>query len=224
MDVRETLRQVDRMLGDALPLLGVSCVVVGGMFAMQGLGYIERYSASEVFGWAAAMSAFRDVGPMLLGCGLAARTGARNTTEVALMAAREQLDALRALGLDPWHVLLLPRLVATVVVAALVYFPASAAVMVVAFVTAELIGGQAVAVSFWSVIEYFEPAALANGLLRMTLFGVVVGASSCIAGARVEQSDRSAGAVGRAVYAGSVGSLCGVMSTNAALSLWGGAA
>lgn len=223
IDGAETLRQVDRMLGDALPLLALSCFVVGGICAMQGLGYIERYAASEVFGWAAAMSAFRDIGPLLLGCGLAARVGARNTAEVAVMAARERLDAVRALGLDPWSVLLLPRLMATVLVAALVYFPACALVMVVAFVLAQLIGGQAVTVSFWSLVEYFQPAALANGLLRMTLFGVVVGASSCLAGAAVESSDRSARAVGRAVYAGSVGSLCGVMTTNAALSLLGGA-
>lgn len=223
IDGAETLRQVDRMLGDALPLLAASCFVVGGICAMQGLGYIERYAASEVFGWAVAMSSFRDVGPLLLGCGLAARVGARNTAEVAVMAARERLDAVRALGLDPWRVLLLPRLLATVIVAALVYFPACAVVMAVAFVLAQLIGGQPVTVSFWSVVEYFEPAALANGLLRMSLFGVVVGASSCLAGAAVETSDRSASAVGRAVYAGSVGSLCGVMTTNAALSLLGGA-
>jgi phospholipid/cholesterol/gamma-HCH transport system permease protein len=223
IDAHETLRQVDRMLGDALPLLAVACVVVGGICAMQGLGYIERYAASEVFGWAAAMSSFRDVGPLLLGCGLAARSGARNTAEIAVMAARERLDAVRALGLDPWRVLLLPRLVATMIVAALVYFPACALVMVVAFVLAQLIGGQSMAVSFWSVVEYFEMPSVWNGLLRLTLFGVVVGASSCWAGVAVEHSDRSAGAVGRAVYAGSVGSLAGVMTINAALSILGGA-
>lgn len=223
IDMHETLRQVDRMLGDALPLLSVACVIVGGICAMQGLGYIERYAASEVFGWAAAMSSFRDVGPLLLGCGLAARCGARNTAEIAVMAARERLDAVRALGLDPWPVLLLPRLVATTIVAALVYFPACALVMVVAFVLAQLIGGQSVAVSFWSVVEYFEMPSVANGLLRLTLFGVVVGASSCWAGVAVERSDRSAGAVGRAVYAGSVGSLAGVMTINAVLSILGGA-
>lgn len=223
IDRDETLRQVDRMLGDVLPLLALSCAVVGGICAMQGLGYIERYAASEVFGWAAAMSAFRDVGPLLLGCGLAARCGARNTAEIAVMAARERLDAVRALGLDPWRVLLLPRFVATTIVAALVYFPACAIVLVVAFVLAQLIGDQSLAVSFWSVVEYWEMPAVWNGLLRLTLFGVVVGASSCFAGVSVERSDRSAGAVGRAVYASSVGSLAGVMTTNALLSVLGGA-
>jgi phospholipid/cholesterol/gamma-HCH transport system permease protein len=159
----------------------------------------------------------------LLGCGLAARSGARNTAEIAVMAARERLDAVRALGLDPWRVLLLPRLIATAIVAALVYFPACALVMIVAFVLAQLVGDQSMAVSFWSVVEYFEMPAIANGLVRLTLFGVVVGASSCLAGVAVENTDRSAGAVGRAVYAGSVGSLAGVMTINAALSILGGA-
>ena len=222
VDGRETMRQLDRMVKDAIPLMLVACAVVGGIVAMQGLGYIKRYSASEVFGWAAAMSAYRDVGPLLLGCGLAARTGARNTGEVAMMAARERLDAVRALGLDPERVLIAPRVVATVLTSALVYLPSCTLVLGVGFVLASIVGGQSMAASFWSVVEYFTPYALLNGAVRMSLFGAVVGLASCQAGVSVERSaDRSAGAIGRAVYTGSVVSLCGVMALNAALSLLG---
>ncbi len=224
VDGRETLRQLDRLLRDALPLMLVACTAVGGIVAMQGLGYIKRYAAGEVFGWAAALSSYRDVGPLLLGVGLAARTGARNTAEVAMMAARERLDAVRALGLDPERVLIAPRVVATVAASALLYVPSCSVVLAVGFVVADLVGGQSIATSWWSFVEYLEPASLANGLVRMTLFGAVVGLSSCHAGVSVERSaDCSAGAIGRAVYAGSVLSLCGVMVLNAALSLVGGA-
>ena len=220
VDGRETLRQLDRLLRDALPLMITSALVVGGIVGMQGLQYIRRYAAGEVFGWAAALSAYRDVGPLLLGCGLAARTGARNTAEVAMMAARERLDAVRALGLDPERVLIAPRVVATVLVAALLYLPACTLVLAVGFVVAALVGGQPVSVSFWSLATYVEPVSFANGALRMTLFGVVVGLSSCHAGVAVERADdKSAGAIGRAVYAGSVLSLAGVVVTNALLSL-----
>ncbi|MBI1944413.1 MAG: ABC transporter permease [Deltaproteobacteria bacterium] len=224
IDAVETLRQTDRLFFDALPLVLVAGVAVGGVVAMQGLSYVTRYSAGEVFGWAAAMSAYRDVGPLLLGCGLAARIGARNTAELAVMAARERLDAVRALGLDPEPTVVWPRLVGTVLCSLLFWAPACTLVLGVAFVVASLIGDQRVATSVWSVVSYAHAGTLLNGLVRMVAFGLIVGLSSCHAGVSVATSDdRSAGAIGRAVYAGSVLSLAGVVVTNAVVSLLGGA-
>jgi phospholipid/cholesterol/gamma-HCH transport system permease protein len=223
VDGRETLRQLDRLMTDALPLMIVSSFVVGGIVAMQGLGYVRRYSASEVFGWAAGLSAYRDIGPLLLGCALAARTGARNTAEIAMMSARERLAAIRALGLDPERVLIAPRLVATVLVATLLYLPACTLVFVIGCALASIVGDQPLTVSLWSFVSYLEPRSIGNGLWRVALFGAVVGLASCHSGVSVEKSaDRSAAAIGRAVYAGSVLSLAGVMLLNAALSLAGG--
>lgn len=223
IDVAETLRQTDRLFFDAVPLVAVASVAVGGVVAMQGLNYVARYSATEVFGWAAALSAYRDVGPLLLGCGLAARLGARTTAELAVMAARERLDAVRALGIDPEPAVVWPRLVATVACSVLFWAPACTVVVVVAFVVASLIGDQRLATSAWSVVNYVDAGVLVNGLLRMVLFGLVVGLSSCHAGVSVANGeDRSAGAIGRAVYAGSVLSLAGVVVSNAVLSVLGG--
>ncbi|OGQ18160.1 MAG: hypothetical protein A2138_27375 [Deltaproteobacteria bacterium RBG_16_71_12] len=223
IDAVETLRQTHRLFFDAVPLVLVAGVAVGGVVAMQGLMYVARYSASEVFGWAAALSAYRDVGPLLLGCGLAARIGARVTAELAVMAARERLDAVRALGLDPEPTVVWPRLVATVACSTLFWAPACTLVLGVAFVVASLIGDQRIATSVWSVVSYVDAGTLVNGLLRMVLFGLIVGLSSCHAAVSVEASeDRSAGAIGRAVYAGSVLSLAGVVVANAVVSLLGG--
>lgn len=224
IDAVETLRQTDRLFFDALPLVLVAGVAVGGVVAMQGLSYVARYSATEVFGWAAAMSAYRDVGPLLLGCGLAGRIGARITTELAVMAARERLEAVRALGLDPEPTVVWPRLVATVLCSVLFWAPACTLVLGVAFVVASLIGDQRIASSVWSVVSYVDARTLLDGLARMVVFGGIIGLSSCHAGVSVEAGDdRSAGAIGRAVYAGSVLSLAGVVVTNAVLSLLGGA-
>lgn len=223
VDGRETIRQWDRLLRDALPLMAVSASVVGGIVAMQGLGYIERYAASEVFGWAAGRSSFREVGPLLLGTALAARTGARNTAEIAMMAARERLDAIRALGLDPDRCLVFPRLLATILVAVVLYFPACALVFLVATLFASGMGDQRIWTSLWSFSTYVGFAPVLQGFARMALFGAVVGLASCHAGVSVERSaDRSAGAIGRAVYAGSVLALAGVMVSNAVLSVMGG--
>ena len=124
-DLRETLRLVDNSLRDAAPTVAFGAFIIGGIVGLQGLAYLTRYNASEVFGWAAALSAFRDVGPLLLAFAIAARTGTRNSAQTATLAAKERLDALAALGIDPHEVVTAPRVVA-VVVAALVLYPFAA--------------------------------------------------------------------------------------------------
>ncbi len=220
LDARETLRHAHRFFVELAPLAVIASVAVGCVVGMQGLGYLQRYNATEVFGWAAGMSAFRDVGPLLLGFCLAARVGSRNAAELASMAARERLDALTALGLDPQRVVVMPRLVASIVVAACVYLPCSLIVVCVAFMVARVLGEQNLAVSTASLLEYVHVSALLEGWLRLTLFGAVIGVSSCHAGAAVT-AQRSSHAIGRAVFTSGALCLCGVAIINLVVSVLG---
>ncbi|MCP4504347.1 MAG: ATP-binding cassette domain-containing protein [Deltaproteobacteria bacterium] len=61
VDARELLRQLDRLCLRSLPLLLGGNALVGGIIAMQGLNYVARYNATEVFGWATGLSAFKEV-------------------------------------------------------------------------------------------------------------------------------------------------------------------
>jgi phospholipid/cholesterol/gamma-HCH transport system permease protein len=224
VDSRELARQTMRLLVDAIPLALVASLVVGGVVAMQGLGYLKRYNATLVYGWAAGVSAFRDVGPMLLGFCLSARTGSKNAAELASMAARERLDAVRALGLDVERTVILPRLGATVLVALLLYLPMCAIVLGTAFVVAFSLGGQNVMVSVWAFVDYVKPTVILEGALRMLAFGAAIGLASCHAGSAVQlRADASARSIGEAVFASSVLSVSGVVVINLILSVLGGA-
>jgi phospholipid/cholesterol/gamma-HCH transport system permease protein len=222
-DARETLRLVDEALVDAAPTALVGSVLIGGIVGLQGLGYLTRYFATEVFGWAAAISAFRDVGPLLLAFALAARVGTKNAAQVATLAARERIDALCALGLDPHVVITAPRTVA-VVFAALFMYPLSALVIVlVAFAFAAVLGGQSIAISAWSVASYVHATVLWEGLLRLVLFATSIGLCTTHAGLSLwQRGDASAAAVGAAVYRGSVLSLTGIVIVNLFASWLGG--
>ena len=54
-DFREALRLTDVGLRDVTSTVVVGAAVIGGIVGLQGLGYLTRYNASEVFGWAAAL-------------------------------------------------------------------------------------------------------------------------------------------------------------------------
>ncbi len=222
-DRTETIRLVDEGLKDVTATAAFGAVIIGGIVGLQGLTYLDRYAATEVFGWAAALSAFRDVGPTLLAFAVAARLGTRNAAETATLAARERLDAICALGKDPVHLVVAPRTVAILLVSLLLHPPCAIAMLATAFIFALLLGDQAIAISWWSVVEYVEPSLLLEGLLRMACFGLAIGIGTTHAGLSLWQSDRrSATDIGDAVYAGSVTSVSAIVVVNLVLSLLGG--
>lgn len=220
VDAAEVLRHTDRFAVASLPLVLVGAIIIGGVVAMQGLGYIARYNATDVYGWASGVSAFREVGPMLLGLTLASRLGAKNTAELASMMARERIDALTALGLDEERVVIAPRFFAIVLSAALLYPVATTTVLLASYVLAWAIGDQLLAASWSSLIEYMPWTVVLEGFLRLIAFGAVIAVSSCWFGTR---GGRDARAIGRAVYAQSVASLTGVVVLNLYLTFLGGA-
>jgi phospholipid/cholesterol/gamma-HCH transport system permease protein len=224
-DARETLRLTHDALVDAAPTAFVGAILIGGIVGLQGLGYLTRYFATEVFGWAAAVSAFRDVGPLLLAFALAARVGTKNAAQVATLAARERLDALCALGLDPHAVVSAPRTVSVVVAAVVLYPLAGLVILAVAFLCAAVLGGQNVTTSAWSVVTYVHPGVLWEGLFRLSAFAAIIGLCTTHAGLSLwQRGETSAAAVGAAVYRGSVLSLTGIVVVNLVASWLGSAA
>lgn len=220
VDLAETVRHLERFGVRALPIVLAGSVIVGGVVGMQGLGYVERYHATDVFGWAAAVSSYREVAPMLLGLIVASRIGARNTAELATMVARDRVDSIRALGLDPRRVLLLPRLVAITISALVLYPIATTTVLLSAFLTAAAVGGQRLQASWSSVVEYMPATVVLEGLLRLTAFGLLIAVASCWFGTL---GGRDARAIGRNVYAQSVASFTGIVVVNLYLTFLGGA-
>jgi phospholipid/cholesterol/gamma-HCH transport system permease protein len=215
VDARELVRHLHRFAVEPLLLVLGGAVITGGVVAMQGLDYVRRYNAGEVLGWAAGLSSFRDVGPLLLGFTLSARLGARNTAELSTMVARERLDALRALGLDPREVVVLPRLIAVSLAGVVLYPIGTTTVLLTSFGVAQLVGDQRFSTSWWSFVEYVQPGSILQGLLRLVAFSTLIGVTSCHFGA---QPGSDAASIGRAVFASSVASMGGIVVVNLYLS------
>ena len=57
----------------------------------------------------------REIGVLLVAIMVAGRSGSSYTAELGSMKMREEIDALRTMGLDPVEVLMVPRVLALVV-------------------------------------------------------------------------------------------------------------
>lgn len=87
-------------------------IVIGYLTALQLHGFAFRGFLVFIIG----LSVLRELGPMLAAVLVAGRSGSAITAELGVMKIRGEIDALRAMGVDPTYRLLFPRLVALIVV------------------------------------------------------------------------------------------------------------
>lgn len=207
LDRFETWRNLHKVGVRSLAIVAVTAFFAGAITVVQVGAYVVKLRAYEVVGWGFGFSVFREIGPLLIGLMFSGRVGANTTAELGTMTVTEQVDALRALAIDPIDYLVMPRILAMVVMMGLLY--------VIGSVFA-IIGGISTAWSliqvdpwvFWnSFTEYVQLGDFLNGLYKSIAFGLQIGLVSCAFGMNVSGG---APGVGRAVNASVVASAAGI--------------
>lgn len=207
LDRFETLRNFYRVGVESLPIVMVTAAFAGATAVIQSGMYVVRFRAYEVIGWAFGYAVFREIGPLLIGLMFSGRVGAHNTAELGTMKVTEQVDALRALAIDPIAYLVMPRVLAMVVMMTLLNAVGDACAIVGGMATAEVLVGVDRWVFWNSFIEYVKLTDFLNGTVKATAFGLVIGLVSCYFGLAVRGG---ATGVGRAVNASVVASAVGI--------------
>lgn len=178
---------------DALPLVSLLSFLVGAVVAFLGATVLRDFGA-ELFVVDLTTFAFlREFGVLLTAILLAGRTASAFTAQIGTMKSREEIDAIRTLGLDPIVLLVLPRLIALVIMLPLLSVVAT---------LSGLLGGLAVAtfslgMPFEMYINrVYETATLSHyltGLSKAPLFAVVIALVGCLEGFKVTGTAQSVG-------------------------------
>jgi phospholipid/cholesterol/gamma-HCH transport system permease protein len=194
----------------SLPIVIITALFVGAIMVVQAAPLVNRFNAQALLGWAAGFSTLREIGPLLTALMLSGRVGANNTAELATMVVTEQIDALRALAIDPVSYLLAPRFGAMVVT----FFLSTVFSDVLALLGSAIVGQIVLDVdvmTFYRGVtgDKLTFADVAHGLIKSVTFGVVIGLCSCCYGMNTQGG---APGVGRSVTGSVVVSAMGVFA------------
>jgi phospholipid/cholesterol/gamma-HCH transport system permease protein len=179
----------------ALPIVTLISLLVGLILAFMGAVQLRSFGASVYVADLVAIAATREMGCLMTGIIMAGRTGAAFAAQLGTMRVNDEIDALVTMGIPPMEFLVLPRMLALILMMPLLTVYAD---------LLAILGGVFVGVSMLGlgVVEYFhrtaEALTLTNfflGVLKGSVFGVLVALSGCLRGMR---SGRSAAAVGLA--------------------------
>jgi phospholipid/cholesterol/gamma-HCH transport system permease protein len=113
--VPETIRQMQRVGVESIPLTVIVAAFIGGVIAIQVRYQLFPGVQLSIIGLSVRLMQVLELGPLLTGLVLTGRVGARMTAEIGTMRVTEQIDALETLSYDPVAFLIVPRLIACLV-------------------------------------------------------------------------------------------------------------
>jgi len=179
----------------SVPVVIVTGAFVGAVLAVQAVAQFRAIGMLSRLGGMVNMSMLRELGPILAAIMLAGRVGGGLTAELGTMRVTEQIDALRAMGVDPIRVLVVPRLIAcTVLIPLLVIYGSFTGVLGGYFVSVYLYGLNGA--QFWhTAAQSVGNFDIFYGPVKSVFFGVVIGLICCYKGFRCSPG---AAGVGRA--------------------------
>ena len=100
---------------DAIPIVALLTFLVGAVVAFLGATVLADFGATIYTVNLVAFSFLREFGVLLAAILLAGRTASAFAAQIGAMKANEEIDAIRAIGLSPVEMLVLPRVLAMLI-------------------------------------------------------------------------------------------------------------
>lgn len=113
--VHEIFVQIWRVTMQSLGTTALAGFFVGAIMTIQFTMQVKAYGALGYLGGLATSGTVREVGPLLIAFMLSGKVGAFTSAELGTMRVTEQIDAIRCLGANPYHEIILPRIIAIIV-------------------------------------------------------------------------------------------------------------
>jgi phospholipid/cholesterol/gamma-HCH transport system permease protein len=204
-------RELDVLGFGAIRVVVASALLVGLITVFQVAYQLAPYGAEVVSARALAWFAAREIGPLVVAILIVARSAAAIAGEFASMSANGEIDALRAMGLDPVKYLVTPKLAAL-----LIALPALTAVAVLLAVVGGWVGtsvvlGYNTTLYLEHVHESLALRDVGVGLAKSIVFAILIGLVAADEGLGVE---RRVSAIGAAATRAVVHCLIGVLAAD----------
>jgi phospholipid/cholesterol/gamma-HCH transport system permease protein len=192
------LWQIEQTGPRSLPIVMLVSTLVGLIVAYMGAEQLQRFAAESFIANLVTIGVVREIAALVVGIVLAGRVGAAFAAQIGSMRAGEEIDALTTLGVDPVEHLVLPRMLALLVTGPLLTLCAGVAGLAVGWAVAVLLYDVPALAYLSTTREALQGPDIAIGLLKGSVYAVLVALAGCRQGLN---AGRSAQAVGEATTA-----------------------
>lgn len=188
-----TVHHLDRVGLGAVPIIALISFLVGAIVAQQSIFQLKNFGATLFVVDLLGILVLRELGVLLTAIMIAGRSGSAFTAEIGSMKMREEIDALKTMGLDAIEILALPRLVALVIALPMLSFIASMAALTGGGLVAWIYGDITPVTFLQRLKDALTIQTFFVGLIKAPFMALVIGLIACTEGMKVEGSAESLG-------------------------------
>ena len=196
----------------AVPIILLVEVFIGVILALQMAPTLASYGQLERVADVVGIAIVRVLGPLLTGIVLSGFAGASIAAEIGSMVEAEEIKALRAHALNPFHFLVVPRFLATVVAMIALSIIADVVGVFGGLLTATLVLDVPLATYLDLTQAALSIQDFLTGLFKAGVFGVLISMIACHEGLSVSGG---AEGVGRATTGTVVKCIVALIGTDA---------
>tara|TARA_A100001391_G_scaffold76110_1_gene49296 strand:- start:23912 stop:25108 length:1197 start_codon:yes stop_codon:yes gene_type:complete len=187
------VNQLDLIAFRAVPIVVLISVVVGAIITQQSILQLNNFGVAIYVVDLAAILMLREVGLLLAAIMIAGRSGSAITAELGSMRMREELDALKVMGVDPYQVLILPRMIALLIGLPFLAFIGALSGLVGAAIVALVYGGIPFDIFLDRLQGALNMQTLLVGMVKAPFMAVIIGLVAANEGFKVQGSAESLG-------------------------------
>ena len=188
-----TVHHMEQVGLDAAPLVALLCYLVGAVVAFLGANILREFGAEIFVVELVNISFLREFAVLLTAIILAGRTASAFTAQIGAMKSREEIDAIRTLGMDPIDLLVIPRVLALLVMLPLLTFIG----MIAGLLGGLTVGAYGLEIPPQQYVTRMQDTMQVKhflvGLSKAPVFAMVISLIGCLEGLQVQGTAQSVG-------------------------------
>lgn len=201
----DTLLQADLIGVGSLPIVVLTGFFTGAVLALQTSSTLQQFGSLSLTGQLVSLSMVRELGPVLTGLMVAGRNSSGMASELGSMKVTEQIDAMRAMGVDPSKKLVTPRVVASFTMLFFLSIISDLVGLAGGFMISYLLLGLNPNEYWTTAYQSLRFGDVVMGLTKPVLFGYIIATIGCYYGLSAKGGTQGVGrATTQAVVAASV--------------------
>lgn len=201
----------------SLPVVALTGTFIGMVLAVQSYYQFHTIGLESRLGGVINMTLLRELGPVLAATMLAGRVGSAMAAELGTMRVTEQIDAFEAMGANPIHYLVVPRLIACVVLIPMLTVMADLMGVLGGYFFSDYMLHIDRHYYWQNSQQYVGAWDFFYGIVKSLFFGATIALVSCYRGFN---STAGAEGVGRAATASFVNSFCVILALDLTIGIF----
>ncbi|MEP2981517.1 MAG: ABC transporter permease [Lentilitoribacter sp.] len=185
--------QMDHIGVRAVPIVVLMSLAIGAIITQQSAFQLRAFGAEVFAADLVSVLQLREVGVLITSIMIAGRSGSAITAEIGSMKMREEVDALKVMGLNPVGVLVFPRLIALVIVLPLLTIVANFAALFASALVLYFYSEVPFNVFLSRMKAFIDYTTLTSGMIKTPFMAITIGIIAAVEGLKVGGSAESLG-------------------------------